>query len=324
MFVPSRHRPLSIGFLLVDGFSLMAFTSAIEPLRVSNRLGGELFRWRLISADGKPVAASNGLEIVAEAAALPIELDCLLVCAGFDAERQASPQLDAWLRRCGRFGTALGALDTGAFLLARAGLLAGYRITLHWEAIPAFREAYPEVEVAPELFVVDRDRITCAGGTAALDLMLHLIAQLHGSRLATAVAEQFIYQVTRQNSESQRLRLSTRLGFTDPRLATALAAMEDHLAEPLGIPALAAQAGIGRRELERLFRTKLGTTPLAHYRALRLRYARSLLAQTDLSVREIGLACGFASLEHFSRSYHRLFGRPPRADRGLSMLPADW
>jgi AraC family transcriptional regulator, glycine betaine-responsive activator len=178
--------------------------------------------------------------------------------------------------------------------------------------------------VAAELFVVDRNRITCAGGTAALDLMPDLIAGRHGRGLA-AVAEQFIHhRGARAGPDEQRLQLPARLGVTDPRLTAALALMEANLAEPLPVPVLAARSGVRRRELERLFRSKLETTLLAHYRALRLRHARSLLTQTDLAVREVALACGFSSLEHFSRSYRRLFGRPPRADRDRSTLPPGW
>lgn len=319
-------RPLAIGFLLVPGFSLTAFTSALEPLRVANRLAGrELFRWTLLSPDGNPAATSSGLAIVAEGGidAAP-KVGCLIVCAGFAPLRHASARLDGWLRRLARFGVVLGALDTGAFLLARAGLLDGRRVTLHWEAAPAFREAHPEVELASELFVVDRDRITCAGGTAALDLALDLIARRHGRALAAATAEQLLHRRVRPGSDAQRPQPSARLGVADPRLTAALTVMEDCLSEPLPVRALAARVGIGRRALERLFRAHLGTTPLAHHRALRLGRARSLLTQTELAVREVALACGFPSLEHFSRCYRRRFGRPPRADRGRSTLPPGW
>lgn len=319
-------RTLPVGFLLVPGFSLMALASAVEPLRVANRLAGrELFRWTLLSPDGRPAAASGGLEVAAAGGvgeAPPLR--CLFVCAGFEPLRHAGARIDGRLRRLARFGVVLGALDTGAFLLARAGLLDGYRATLHWEAIPAFRAAHPEVEVAAELFVVDRDRVTCAGGTAALDLMLDLIARRHGQGLAAAVAEQLLHRGARPGSDGQRPRLPARLGVADRRLTAALALMEEHLAEPLPVPALAARAGVRRRELERLFRAKLGTTPSAHHRALRLRRARSLLAQTDLAVAAVALACGFASPEHFSRCYRRLFGQPPSADRGRSALPPGW
>ena len=173
----SRESPERIGFLLVPEFSMMAFFSAVEPLRVANRLSGKnLYSWHIFSPDGGPVEASNGMAVLAEAPMGKVEsFPAMIVCASFDPDRYVSKPLLSWLRRLARKGTELGGLDTGAQILARAGLLNGYHVTLHWEHLPAFQESFPDIEVSEELFEIDGKRFTCSGGTAALDMMLHMI-----------------------------------------------------------------------------------------------------------------------------------------------------
>jgi len=316
----ARHDgpgPEPIGFLLVPQFSMMAFFSAIEPLRVANRLAGRtLFAWHLFSADGGPVEASNGIGTVVEA---PIErfsgLPTLVVCAGFEPERYATRPVLAALRRIAREGATLVALDTGAHLLARAGLLEGVRATMHWEAVSGFREDFPEIEVSDELFEVSGRIVTCAGGTAALDLMLDMIRVKHGEALAVAVSEQFIHDRIRDRSAHQRMQLSTRLGVTNGKVIRIVETMERTLERPLDGPALAAAAGVSSRHLERLFRTHLGTTPASYYLGLRLERARQLLRQTDLAVIDVAVAAGFSSAACLSRAYRARFGLAPRYDR---------
>lgn len=309
--------PEPIGFLLVPQFSMMAFLSAVEPLRVANRFGGgELFAWRIFSEDGQPVTASNGMTVMTEALTTGADtLPTLIACSGFEPARYASRGLLSWLRRLASRGAALGAIDTGCYLLAAAGLLDGYRVTLHWESASPFSEAFPGITVTGELFEIDRDRFTCAGGTAAMDMMLHMIGRRHGQDLAIAVSEQFIHDRIRGRSDHQRMTLCARLGIHNAKLLRVVEAMERHIEEPLGAEALANLGGVSLRQLERLFATHLHDTPVGYYLKLRLDRGRQFLQQTGMSVLAVALACGFGSAERFSRAYRARFGRPPREDR---------
>ena len=228
-------------FLLLNGLSALAFFSAIEPLRVANRLSGRnLFSWQIASVDGAPVTASNGMRLIADTRL--DEAAVLIVCAGFDHQAAETPKLMAALRRIWRAGAMIGAMDTATHVLARAGLLGDRAVTMHWEAVPAFRERFPDIPVTDELFKTHDRLFTCAGGTAALDMMLDWIGRHHGAALAAAVSEQFIHERIRNAGDSQRLALSVRLGTSDPRLLAIVKAMEAHIDEPLPIATLAANA----------------------------------------------------------------------------------
>ena len=313
----SASEPEAVGFLLMPRFSMMAFVSAVEPLRVANRLAGRpLYRWEIVSADGTAVAASNGMALVADrGAGGPAAYAKLVVCAGFEPERDYDQKIGAWLRRANGSGSDLGAMDTGAFLLARAGLLDGHRATTHWESLDSFRERFPKVEVETGLFVIDRHRFTCAGGTAALDMMLHLIALRHGGRLAAAVSEQFIHAHIRDPQDRQRMEPHVRQGVTHAGLGKVIALMEDHLDEPVTGRRLSAAAGLSQRQLERRFRQHFQTTPLRYYLELRLQRARGLLHYTDLPIVEVAVATGFGSAAHFSRTYRTWAGKAPSRER---------
>jgi AraC family carnitine catabolism transcriptional activator len=316
--------PEPIGFLLVPRFSMMAVTSAIEPLRVANRLSGrQLFSWHLYSPDGAPVPASNGLPIVVEAA---IEAfsggPTLVVCPSFDPQLFETKALLASLRRIARSGVTMVAVDTGAHFLARAGLLDGVRVTMHWEAVPGFREEFPGIEVSEELFEIAGRVVTCAGGTAALDMMLEMIRRKHGEALAVAVSEQFIHDRIRDRSSAQRMALESRLGTGNGKVVKAVAMMEAAIERPLAASTMAARLGITGRQLERLFRSHLGTTPGHHFLGLRLARARQLLQQTEMTVVEIAVATGFSSASCLSRAYRGRYGVAPRADR-RPMAPGD-
>ena len=312
-----RNEPETIGFLLVPSFSMMAFVSAVEPLRVANRLGGgTLYRWEIISRDGLPVAASNTMSLVANRSIQDgAKYSKVVVCAGFEPEQHYDKAIGRWLGRASQRGTDLGAIDTGSFFLAWAGLLDGYRATTHWESLDSFQEQFPKIEVEACLFVIDRFRFTCAGGTAALDMMLHLITLRHGHRLAAAVSEQFIHAHIRDAQERQRMEPKERQGITDPRLARALSIMEGHLEELLGLDQICEAAGVSRRQLERMFHRHFGMAPVRYYLELRLQRARALLQYSDLAIIEIAVACGFGSAAHFSRTYHSWAGQAPSAER---------
>lgn len=314
---PTSGTPQDIGYLLLPRFSLMAFAGALEPLRMANTLAGKtLYRWRVFSLDGEPVTASNDMSMLADAPIGEVSrARPLLVCASYEPEKAVSRPLLAWLRRLDSIGVDLGALDTGSTVLARAGLLDGFRATIHWEHLESFAEDFPKVDVCQDIFIVDRTRFTCAGGTAPMDMMLYLIRQQHGHGFASAVAEEFVLNQIRPPSNPQRMALDLRLGTTDRRLVKAIQIMNQNLEEPLDLPALAHSAGISQRQLERLFQRFLGTTPARHYLGLRLEQARALLQQTRQPMIDIAVRCGFSSAAAFTRAYGRRFGHPPSADR---------
>jgi AraC family carnitine catabolism transcriptional activator len=290
-------------------------------LRVANRLAQRpVFAWRLFSADAAPVEASCGLKVAVDGP-LDESASTLIVCAGFEPRRGVTRTLIAALRRMARKGTALGALDTGVYVLAEAGLIGDQPVTLHWEAVPAFREDYPQVRVTEELFVLGERLFTCAGGTAAIDMMLERIALRQGPALARAVSDQFIHSRIRPHEERQRLDLAVRIGTRDPRLIAVIAQMEAHIENPARLADLAAAAGVTRRQLERLFLAQFGVGPAAYYRNIRLDRARSFLAETSLPLIEVAVATGFSSKSAMARAYLNKFGRPPGAERGRWKTP---
>ncbi|QIH11391.1 MULTISPECIES: GlxA family transcriptional regulator [unclassified Pseudomonas] len=303
-------------FLLLPGFSAIGFISAIEPLRVANRFRGGLYRWHVLSVDGGAVLASNGMSVNADAALEPLKKGAtLLVVAGFEPLRSFGAALEHWLRRLDGDGVTLGGIDTGSVVLAEAGLLEGHRVALHWEAIDAFKESYPQLSVTQELFEIDRRRISSAGGTASIDMMLDLIGQAHGPQLAIQVSEQFVLGRIRPRKDHQRMEVASRYGINNKKLVQVIGEMEQHSEPPLSTLALAESVNITRRQLERLFRLHLNDTPSNFYLGLRLDKARQLLRQSDLSVLEVSIACGFESPSYFTRSYRARFTRCPREDR---------
>ncbi|ALE58488.1 GlxA family transcriptional regulator [Paraburkholderia sp. RL17-368-BIF-A] len=323
--------PEEISFLLLPGYSAIGFMSAVEPLRVANRFRGELYRWRILSLDGAPVAASNGISINADAAIGEAAIGdlrgadrtdstaTLFVVAGFEPLACYTRELAEWLKRLERAGATLGGIDTGSFVLAEAGLLGGAdNVTVHWEALSAFRERYPSLDASQELFEIGARRITCAGGTASIDMMLDLIGRKHGAALASAVSEQFVVSRIRQRSDHQRMEIAARYGVHNRKLIQVIGVMEQHMEEPLTPDRLAQEIGVTRRQLERLFCASLKDTPTHFYLQLRLGRARELLQQTDMSITSICVACGFESPSHFSRTYRARFGASPRSDRQAS------
>lgn len=309
--------PRRLGFLLLPEFSMMAFVAAVEPFRIANRCAGEpLYEWSLYSVDGMPVAASNGMTLLADASiGEDASEPTVFVCSGFNHERHTSAAVLQWLKWLAGQGGTLGGVDTGAFVLARAGLLEGRRVTLHWESIPAFEELFPGIETTTALYEIDGRRVTCSGGSATMDLALRFIAADHGAGLATAVSEQLIYQRIRERSDHQRMSVAARLGVHNPILVNAIEYMSVNVAQPVAVADIAAHCCISQRQLERLFAERLGTSPVGYYLQLRLTYARQLLQETDRSVLEVALACGFGSTASFSRAYRRRFGVPPSRDR---------
>ena len=307
-------------FFLAPKFSMQSFASAVDPLYTANRLsGGRLYHWQVVSRDGAPVVASNGLQVVADAAMADVsECEAVFVCAGLDAHEHGDRHVTVWLRRIARLGGVIGGLCSGTRLLARAGLLHGHRCTIHWEDIQSLSEDFPQLEVTANLFEIDRKRITCAGGTAALDLMLHLVGLEHGVEFAGRVSDQFMHQRIRAAHDHQRMAPHERLGVREPKLLAAIGEMEANLEEPRSLGEIARGANLSVRQLERLFRQRLGCTPSRYYLELRLHHARLLLMRGASSILAIAVAAGFASASHFSRRYREHFGHSPREARGFA------
>ncbi|MFD1625404.1 GlxA family transcriptional regulator [Azospirillum griseum] len=307
----------TIGFLLVPDFSMIAFTASVEPLRLANHISGRtLYRWVLLSRDGGAERASNGVGVLCDHGLddAPL-LPTLVVCSGIGGHRYDDRAVLSWLRRAATRGTQLGAVCTGSHILARAGLLDGYRCTIHWENLAGIAETFPEIEATGELFTIDRNRFTCAGGTSATDMMLHRIAAAHGETLAIDIAEQMLHDRIRPGHAHQHDAIQPNPVMECKELNDVIRLMQDNLEEPLDLATLSAMLGQSRRNVERLFRKYLDCSPARHYLGLRLKRARQLLSQTSLPVIEVAVCCGFVSATHFSKCYRDHFGVPPRSDR---------
>lgn len=306
-----------IGLYLVPQFSLLAFSSLLETLRMANQLSGQaLYSWTLISSDAQEVSCSNGITFpVAHGAQTRERYDAVFVCGGLNVHLVKDETGMQWLRQLDKQGTVLGAICTGTYVLARAELLNDYRCTIHWENLAAAREEFPHLVISPELFEIDRKRYTCAGGTAPLDMMLSEIRMRHGNELATRISEQFMCERIRDKNDRQRVPLTQRIGASQPRLAEAVSLMEANIEEPMTLDELSHHVGLSRRQLERLFQRYLHCVPTRYYLELRLERARQLLLQSSMPIVDIALACGFISAPHFSKCYRDTFALPPRDER---------
>jgi AraC family carnitine catabolism transcriptional activator len=310
----SRHV---FDFLLLPEFSFIGFAALVEPLRIANRFKPGAYQWRMVSADGLPVTASNGIELHPQARLDdPSEASVVFAIASFNPLNDYSPNLGRQLQKRVQQGMTLGAIDTGCFVLAEARLLKGESVTLHWEAVPAFRERYPLIAVQEELrFTLSPQLMTSAGAMASVDLMLEVISRDYGNDLALQVSEQLVSGWVRDRADHQRLQISARYKVHNAKVVQVLGSMEQHLESPLSSDELAAPIGVTRRQLERLFQEHLAVSPLQLYLRLRLERARHLLRQTSMGVIEVGLACGFGSASAFSRAYRRQYAVSPSEDR---------
>lgn len=313
------HR---VGFLLIPDFSLLSFASVIEPLRAANRLiGRDHYDWCYISPDGGPVTASNGINIAAtHRVGDDVALDTLFIFAGGNPAVFNDEATFSWLRGLARRGVRIGGVSGGPYILALTGLLDGYRCTIHWEHLPAFLEQFPQLKPSRVLYEIDRGRMTCAGGIAALDLMRALITRDLGPAVAAAVSEWFLQTQLRFGSGPQRLALRERYGTVSPPVLSVLKAMEAQVDEPLSRKELAQIANVSIRQLERLFSVHLGTTIVDQYTDIRLERARALVHESAMPVLDIAVACGFVSASHFSRTYKQRFGLSPRNERVAERL----
>ncbi len=306
-------EPEHFVFLLLPNLSMLAFSAAIEPLRIANQLTGKvLYRWTMMSEDGQSVRCSNGVELGVDCAIGDTPNGAyVFACSGVEPDRASSGKAADWIRYQWRTGRVVGGLCTGAYTLARAGILKGKKFTLHWENQLPFRETYPELDVQEQLFVVDDRIMTCGGGAAATDLFLKLIYERHGPMLSQAVLNMCLHFVHRSDADSQQSSKSASLGIRNQKLLQIINAFDAEIDQDINLDEVAGEAGISRRQMERLFAHHLGRTPRRYLMDLRLQRARALMAETDLPVTEVAVACGFATTEHFSKRFRERFGVSP-------------
>ncbi len=305
-------------FVLLPQFTMLCFASAIECLRVANRTANKtLYSWVNIGEGGEIATCSNGCTFQLDGDLGELDRDdTIMLCGGQDIQAATTKRLLNWLRREARRGAATAGLCTAGYTMAKAGLLDGKKATIHWENHDSFAEDFDEVELTKSVFVVDGNRITTAGGTASIDLMLKIIADDHGEELANAVADILIYSSIRTDRDTQRLSIPTRIGVRHPKLSRVIQIMESNIEEPISPSVLARDVGMSTRQLERLFRRYLSRSPKRYYMELRLQKARNLLMQTDMTVINVALACGFASPSHFSKCYRSHYNTTPYRERG--------
>jgi transcriptional regulator GlxA family with amidase domain len=310
-------------FALLDRFTLLSFSCAVETLRIANRISGRtLYTWRLVGEHGGEhggeVACSAGARFPLDGALQDVDRDdTICLCGGLDIARAATRPLLSWIRKADRRGARIGGLCTASWIMAEAGLLDGRRATIHWENNDGFVERFPEVTLTKSVFTDEGRYFTTAGGTSSIDLMLKIIADDHGDDLANEVADQLIYSSIRTDQDVQRLSMPSRIGVRHPRLAQVIQMMEAHIEDPISPAVLASEVGLSARQLERLFRRYLGRSPKRYYMQLRLQKARSLLLQTDMSVIAVAMACGFTSPSHFSKCYRGQYATTPYRERGV-------
>lgn len=302
---------------LVEEFSHLAFSCGLEPLRIANLVSGKpLYRWSLLSADGVSATCSNGSVTLVHGGTAPLRhADRLFVISGINMQSHVTPAVLNFLRRERASGTALGAICSAAYVLARAGLLDGMEAAIHWEYHDLMIEEFPDVKLVRNVFVAREKVITASGGTAAADLMLHLIGHQHGRELATAVADQMVYNAVREGTAAQRVSLQSRRGMRNEHMMRAIALMEASIDDPVSPSLIAEELGISTRQLERLFGKFLNSTPKHYFMEMRLHRARNLLLQSEQSVTDIAMACGFTSTSHFSKVFRGHFGVSPVSHR---------
>ncbi|MFZ5961739.1 GlxA family transcriptional regulator [Thalassococcus sp. BH17M4-6] len=305
-------------FVLLPQFTLLCFAAAVDALRIANRMAGkEIYSWTVTGEGGDTVSCSAGTQFKLDSDLPELSRDdTLMVCGGIDVQDGTTKRMLNWLRREARRGLRMGGLCTASYTLARAGLLDGKKATIHWENQDSFAEEFEDVILTKSVFVVDGNRMSTAGGTSSIDLMLTIIADDHGEDLANAVADQLIYSSIRTDQDTQRLSVPTRIGVRHPKLSQVIHMMEAHVEEPISPSVLASEVGMSTRQLERLFRRYLNRSPKRYYMELRLQKARNLLMQTDMSVINVALACGFASPSHFSKCYRAHYDTTPYRERG--------
>ena len=305
--------PLRVTFLIVPRFNMATLITMIEPLRVANYLAPQaIYSWEIVSMDGAEIAASNGMTICATP---PPDRnrrgEFVFVLASWGAEAYRNKDTEAWVRRQSREGARLCAVELGCYVLAWAGLLSGKRIATHWSWAPGFQEQFANIDVGENLYTLGEPVLSCAGGMAGIDLMLHLIGDAHGPTMAGEVADQILHHPIRPGTAPQRKAFSADLDVLPPMVRQAIRLIEDNIGDPKTVPQIAETLQVSQRQLERQFRHTVGCTVVQFGTLVRLQHARVLLISTKLGVREIATASGFNTLSHFAHAFRRCFGRRP-------------
>lgn len=314
---PESFKPRNYIFVLIENFSLLSFAGAVDALRIANRIAPKSYTWSLTSETGNAVSCSANISYNVDSSFLELGRDdTIILCGGVNIQVATTKRLLNWLRREARKGVKMVALCTASYSLAKAGLLNGKKATIHWENQDSFSEEFEEIDLTKTVFVVDGNRMTTAGGTSSIDLMLQLIANDLGEEKANYVADQLIYSSIRTNEDEQRLSIPTRIGVRHPKLSRVIQTMEVNIEDPISPSDLASNVGMSTRQLERLFRRYLNKSPKRYYMGLRLQKARNLLMQTDMSVINVALSCGFSSPSHFSKCYRSHYETTPYRERG--------
>ncbi|MGB0965353.1 MAG: GlxA family transcriptional regulator [Litorivicinus sp.] len=305
----SQGPAQSVGFFLIPGFAMTSFSLAIEALTATNRVSAQqLYRYIACSPAatelGGQVRSSSGLWVQTTANYVDgVDCDILIVCSYEGAAGYKDASFEKELRKAAANGKTVIGISCGAFLLARAGLLDGQTCTLVPDYRAVFSELYPAVTIQDSIFTVNRNILTSAGGTSTLDMMLFLIGQHQGADLIRLVARQFMQDRVRTHEQIDVSQRHLGLRIKSLVLGSAVEVMERHIEEPLSIAALAGRVGTTPRNLAVVFKKHVGMTPGRYYLEMRLRMAKDMLNQTDLSLANIALATGFKTQSHFSRSF---------------------
>ena len=310
---PVTNKPRSLSIVLLPRFNMMTLTTVIEPLRIANYLStDELFTWQYHSPEPGIVHASNGMQC--NCAPLPVHdqsADIIAVFGSWGAESYQHDELERWLKQQGRSQAILIGVELGVYSLARAGVLAKSHVTTHWCWKSGFEERFPRLNVCEQLYCIDRNIITCAGGSAGLDMMLQLITNEYSEQLAVEISNQLLLCPWRPPESPQRAATGSICKDIHPSVREAMRLLEENIEEPCSIPELCKMLNVSQRSLERLFVRDTGCTIVQFSKLLRLQFARVLLASTQMSVREVSVACGFNSLSYFSQCFNRIFGKRP-------------
>ena len=308
IFAPSPD-PLTIALLVLPQASILEVASTLDPLRSANRhLGYDAYRWRVVSPDGNPIPLTCDIELPSSGPLNAASADALIVIAGYRQSEVATAPLIRDLSRMAPKFKAIGGIDAGGWVLARAGLLNGFKATVHWEDLEDFASMHPQIDVQPTRYVIDKKRFTACGAAPAADLMLHLIRTRHGPATALQVAASFI--TTARNGADPQITPPSDPRL-DPRVAAAIARMERQLDAPEPTAQIAAALNLSPRRLETLFRQNLNQTPGAYALQLRLAAARRLITDTRHPLAEVALRTGFTSASTLSRAFTNHFGLSP-------------
>jgi len=299
--------PTQISILLFDRFSNHCLANVLEPLRAANDLSSQqVFEWNIVVLGGQRVRSSSGLRLEADAQLADMRGDILMVMPSYGFLTHANVTSSRALRAAARRFDILAGLDTGSWLLAEAGLLDGYRATIHWDELDRFSERFSDIDVQKEAVIYDRDRITCGGASTAFALAMQMIEKQHGAALRLRVEHLF--------SGAYAQRPVRRGGIA----ARAVDLMRAHIEEPLPIAQLAQQLGRSQKHLEQQMLARLGAAPQVIYRRIRLERARQLSLDTNISVEEISVRCGYQDASAMTRAFRSEYGTTPQALRRAS------